>query len=295
MTCFAPALAGRTALVTGATDGLGRELALALAAEGAQVIVHGRDAARGQALVERIRAAGTGSARFIAADFASLPAVHAFADTIAADCPRLDLLVNNAGIGWFHAPRRRANADGYELQFVVNYLAGWILVHRLRPNLAAAAPSRVINMASIAAAPIDFDDLMLEQPGAHLRGYGQSKLAQVTMTRALAPAFAADGITMVALHPATLMDTTLVAGLDMPPRSTIAQGRDHTLALIHDPALAPGAFYEDGQAVAPRHPQADDPQARRRLLEASAALTGVGFAGRPPPAPGTSPPQEQTR
>ena len=180
--------AGKTVLVTGSTDGLGRELALALAADGAHVIVHGRNAARGQAVVDEITRAGKGSARFIAADFSSLQATREFADTIARDYPRLDLLVNNAGIAFNNAPVRSANADGYELQFVVNYLAGWILANRLLPNLEAAAPSRIINVASGSAAAIDFDDVMLEKPDAHHRGYGQSKLAQVMMTMELAPA-----------------------------------------------------------------------------------------------------------
>ncbi len=217
--------AGKTVLVTGSTDGLGRELALALAADGAHVIVHGRNAARGQAVVDEITRAGKGSARFIAADFSSLQATREFADTIARDYPRLDLLVNNAGIAFNNAPARSANADGYELQFVVNYLAGWILANRLLPNLEAAAPSRVVNIASGSAAAIDFDDVMLEKPDAHHRGYGQSKLAQVMMTMELAPAFAGRGVTMISLHPATLMDTTMVKGFGIPARTTVEVAR----------------------------------------------------------------------
>jgi NAD(P)-dependent dehydrogenase (short-subunit alcohol dehydrogenase family) len=272
----APGYAGKTVLVTGATDGLGRELALALAGEGAHVIVHGRNVERGQAVVAQITASGKGSARFIAADFASLEGVHAFAGQIAREYPRLDLLVNNAGIAFNKASQRSTSADGHELQFAVNYLPGWVLVHRLRPNLRAAAPSRILNIASGSAAPIDFDDVMLEKPGAHHHGYGQSKLAQVTMTRALAPAFAADGIQMVSLHPATLMDTTMVRGMDITPRTSVAEGRDHVLGLVHAPRLEPGAFYAYGKPAPPSHPQADDPQAQARLLELSARLTGVG-------------------
>ena len=270
--------AGKTALVTGSTDGLGRELALALAADGAHVIVHGRNAGRGQAVVDEITRAGKGSARFIAADFSSLQATREFADTIARDYPRLDLLVNNAGIAFNNAPARSANADGYELQFVVNYLAGWILANRLLPNLEAAAPSRVVNIASGSAAAIDFDDVMLEKPGAHDRGYGQSKLAQVMMTMELAPAFAGRGVTMISLHPATLMDTTMVKGIGIPPRTTVAEGRDHVMGLVTAPALQAGAYYEQGQPATPRDPQATDPQARARLVALSAELTGVAAA-----------------
>ncbi|HRQ66482.1 MAG TPA: SDR family NAD(P)-dependent oxidoreductase [Xanthomonadaceae bacterium] len=266
---------GKTALITGSTDGLGRELALALAAEGAHVIVHGRNAGRGQAVVDEIHAAGKGSARFIAADFGSMQAVREFADTVAAAYPRLDLLVSNAGIALNREQPRQVSADGYELQFAVNYLAGWVLVNRLRANLAAAAPSRVINVSSISAHAIDFDDVMLEQPGAHTRGYGQSKLAQVSMTVELAPRFLEQGITMIALHPATLMDTTMVADLGIPPRTSVAEGRDHVMGLITAPTLQAGAFYVDGKPAEPHNPQPGDASARARLVALSEALTEV--------------------
>lgn len=265
---------GKTALVTGSTDGLGRALALALAAEGAHVIVHGRNAERGQAVVDEITRSGKGSASFRAADFASMQEVRDFADAIAREHPELDLLVNNAGIAFSSERPRHASADGHELQFAVNYLAGWVLVNKLRANLKAAAPSRVVNVSSIAAHPIDFDDVMLERPGAQARGYGQSKLAQVTMTVALAPAFERDGITMIALHPATMMDTTMVAGLG-PARTTVAEGLEHVMGLITAPALEPGAFYVDGKPAQPRDPQPLDADARVRLLELSEELTGV--------------------
>lgn len=270
--------AGKNVLVTGSTDGLGRELALALAAEGAHVIVHGRNAERGRAVVDEITRSGKGSATFIAADFASLQATRDFADTVAKAYPKLDLLVNNAGIAFNNAPARSANADGYELQFVVNYLSGWILANRLLPNLEAAAPSRIVNVASGSASPIDFDDVMLEKPDAHRRGYGQSKLAQVSMTIALAPAFAKRGVTMISLHPATLMDTTMVKGLGVPARTTVAEGRDHVMGLLHAPTLEAGAYYRDGKPATPGDAQATDAKARARLLKLSAELTRVPAA-----------------
>lgn len=266
--------AGKTVLVTGSTDGLGRELARALAADGARVIVHGRNAERGKALVDEINAKGKGSARFIAADFGSLDEVKAFAATIAREYPRLDLLVNNAGIASTGNQPRRTSADGHELQFAVNYLAGWVLVNTLRPSLQAAAPSRIVNVASISAYPIDFDDVMLEKLGAHARGYGQSKLAQVTMTAALAPSFEKSGITMIALHPATRMDTTMVRGLGVSATSTVAEGRDHVMGLITASSLQAGAFYRDGKPVTP-HAQAADMGARARLVALSETITGV--------------------
>jgi NAD(P)-dependent dehydrogenase (short-subunit alcohol dehydrogenase family) len=269
--------AGKTVFVTGSTDGLGRSLALALAAQGAHVIVHGRDATGAQEVLDAIEASGVGSADFYPADFGSLQTIRELADTIGEKYPKIDLLVSNAGISLPRDQPRRTSDDGHELAFQVNYLAGWMLVNELRPNLAAAAPSRVVNISSISANPIDWDDLMLEAPGANARGYGQSKLAQVTMTVALAPSFAEDGITMIAVHPATMMDTTMVRNSGRPPMTTVEEGRDHVMSLITAPTLQPGAFYVGGRVTPPANPQPGDPAARLRLLEVSTQLTGVGI------------------
>jgi len=266
-------LRGKTALVTGSTDGLGRELALTLARAGAHVIVHGRNTERGQSVVAEITSAG-GSARFFAADFASLDAVRAFADTIARSYPRLDLLISNAGVLVPQGDGRRTSADGHELHFAVNYLPGWILAHRLRPALKAAQPSRMISVASIAQSPIDFTDVMLERPGASARGYGQSKLAQVTMTAMLAPEFAADGITMVSLHPATMMNTTMVRQSGMPARTTVAEGHDAVMALVRATTLDAGAYFNGDRRATP-NAQASDAAAHAALRALSERLTRV--------------------
>lgn len=267
-------LSGKTALVTGSTDGLGREVAKSLAAAGAHVIVHGRNVERGREVVAEITASGVGSARFIAADLASLASVRAFADSVARLYPKLDLLINNAGIGLAGDEPRRISADGHELHFAVNYLAGWVLVHKLRAALVAAAPSRVINIASISASPIDWNDVMLEQPGAVRRAYGQSKLAQVTMTAELAPEFAQEGVTMVSLHPATLMNTNMVSTLGIPARTTVEEGRNAVMNLVTSPTLSAGAFY-NGLRVATPNAQARDMEARAKLRALSVRLTQV--------------------
>ena len=269
------AYAGKTVLVTGSTDGLGKSVALALAGEGAQVIVHGRNAEEDAKLVDEIARSGKGSAVFVRSDFASLQAVRDFADTIARRYPKLSLLVNNAGVLVPAGQPRRTSADGHELQFQVNYLAGWVLTNRLRPNLAAAAPSRVVNISSIAQSPIDFDDIMLEKPGADRRGYGQSKGAQVSMTVALAPSFAREGITMIALHPASMMGTAMVRGMGVAPMTSVDEGRDHVMSLILAPTLEAGAYYVGGKAVRASNAQPYDAAARERLMKVSAELTGV--------------------
>ena len=131
-----PTASQRIALVTGSTDGLGREVARRLAAEGAHVIVHGRNVERGQAVVAEIAAAGKGSARFYRADFASLAEVRRLAGEIRRDYPRLDVLVNNAGV---IVPRSEVSTDGHEMQFAVNYLSGYLLTYSLLPLLEKGA------------------------------------------------------------------------------------------------------------------------------------------------------------
>src|SRR5688500_8677498 len=148
-------------LITGSTDGLGREVARRLAATGAHVIVHGRNKERGAALVTEIEREGKGSASFYAADLASLAEVRRLGEAILRDYDRLDVLVNNAGI-WLNSGGRQLSADGHELHFAVNYLSGFLLTHMLLPRLGQSAAARIVNVSSLAQSPIDFADVMLE-------------------------------------------------------------------------------------------------------------------------------------
>lgn len=261
----------RIVLVTGSTDGLGRELARRLAAEGAHVIVHGRNAERGRAVVDQITAAGKGSARFHQADFASLAEVRRFADEIVRDYPRLDLLVNNAGI--FLRDDRQTSADDHELTFAVNYLAAYLLTHRLVPLLEKGRAPRIVNVSSRSAAPIDFADVMLERGYTGYRAYSQSKLAQVMFTIDLAADLAPKGVVVQAVHPATGMDTTLLRTAGLSARTSIDEGADAVMHVIRTDA--PSGSYFMQEAVATPHAQAADPDARRQLREVSRRLTGV--------------------
>ncbi|HEX3319029.1 MAG TPA: SDR family NAD(P)-dependent oxidoreductase, partial [Solirubrobacteraceae bacterium] len=175
----------RVVLVTGATDGLGYALATSLARGGDTVLVHGRDPER----LERALSE-TGAARAYRADFASLREVRDLADEIAESEERLDVLVNNAGIGTTLPGdgRRLESRDGHELRFAVNYLAPFALTERLLPLLERSAPARIVNVSSAGQAPIDFGDVMLERDYAPSRAYAQSKLAQIMHTFDLAGA-----------------------------------------------------------------------------------------------------------
>jgi NAD(P)-dependent dehydrogenase (short-subunit alcohol dehydrogenase family) len=271
------ALDGKVILLTGATDGLGRALAADLARDGAIVLVHGRDPARiADTVAEVAKAAGSPDrVRSYQADLASLAQVRDLADQVLAAEPRLDVLVNNAGIGDI-APGggfRQESADGIELLFAVNYLAGYALSRLLLPLLVRSAPSRIVNIASAGQQAIDFSDVMLTKDYNGMRAYRQSKLAQIMNTFELAEELQAAGVTVNALHPATFMPTKMVS---VSPLSTIAQGAEATMQLIAAPAgqLGTGRYY-NGLSASRANDQAYDPEARRHLRALSDQLTGL--------------------
>ncbi len=266
--------AQRTALVTGSTDGLGRAVARSLAASGYLVLIHGRDAARGEDLVREIGERG-GAARFHRADFASLAQVRALADTVRGEHDSLHLLINNAGIGdGGRAAPRRTSVDGHELRFAVNYLAGYLLTRLLLPALVDGTPARIVNVASAGQYPLDFDNLMLTRAYSGMRAYAQSKLAQVMLTFDLAAELRDRGVTVNCLHPATYMDTTMVRDAGVEPVSTVEEGTRAVMHLAVSPELeGRTGEYFDGLRPARANAQAYDPQARRRLAEVSARLT----------------------
>jgi len=247
-------------------------VAAELAAQGAAVLVHGRDPEKSGATAREIEAK-----RSYVADLSSLAAVRLLAEEVERDNERLDVLVNNAGI----APReRRTSEDGYELGFAVNYLSSFLLTCLLLPLLGRSPPARVVNVSSIGQRAIDFDDVMLERSFEPMRSYAQSKLAQIMFTIELAERLEAageTGVTVNALHPATLMDTKMVRKTLGRARSSVDEGAAATLRLVAAPELAhvTGRYF-DGQSESAADPQAYDPDARRRLWELSCSLTGIG-------------------
>jgi NAD(P)-dependent dehydrogenase (short-subunit alcohol dehydrogenase family) len=267
---------GRTALITGATDGVGRVVARALAQQGWRVLVHGRDSGRGEALAREIEQAG-GSATFLAADLASLPEVRRLADAVKQQTGRLDLLINNAGIGSVgSAPGRQTSADGHELRFAVNYLAGFLLTHLLLPLLKASAPARIVNVASAGQQAIDFSDVMLTRGYSGGGAYRQSKLAQILFTIDLAQELEGSGVIANALHPSTYMNTTMVRQSGTTPISTVEDGAAAILQLAVSPTLdGKSGLYFNVLREARADPQAYDAEARRRLHALSLKLVGL--------------------
>jgi NAD(P)-dependent dehydrogenase (short-subunit alcohol dehydrogenase family) len=268
----------QTILITGSTGGLGLELAKRLAAEGARLVVHGRHPQR---LERALTAVGGAEHRDrvhgVLADFSSLEEVRRLARDVPREFDRLDALVNNAGIA---GPRQRSeSADGYELTLAVNYLSHFLLTRELLRTLGGSAPARIVNVASIGQRPIDFDDVMLER--SYDGAYAQSKLAQILFTFELATRLEAagqTGVTVNALHPATLMDTKMVRESFRRARTTVDEGVEATLRLVASPELeGVSGRYFDGLDESTANPQAYDEGARARLWELSERLCGVEF------------------
>jgi NAD(P)-dependent dehydrogenase (short-subunit alcohol dehydrogenase family) len=263
--------AGSVILVTGATDGLGRRVALELAGRGAAVLLHGRSeerlkAAR-QEIYEETSNENLGS---YLADLSSLAEVRALAERVSSDHDRLDVLVNNAGVV---SSERRESEDGFELTFTVNYLAHFLLTNLLLPLLRDSA--RIVNVASAGQSPIDFDDVMLERGYDSMRAYGQSKLAQIMFTFSLAERLRGTGVTANALHPASLMDTKMVRDTFGYTMSTVEEGTDATVRLAVSPELegVTGRYF-DGLREGRANRQARDAEARERLWNLSEELCG---------------------
>ena len=253
-----------TILITGATDGLGRALATRLHAERAPLLLHGRDPQKLEALEAELP-----GARTLQADFASLDDVR----RLAAGVDQVDVVVNNAGIG-SGLPERRERSesrDGYELRFQVNYLAGYLLTERLLDCLRH--PARIVFVASLGQAPIDFGDVMLERNYTGIQAYCQSKLAQIAYGMALAERLDPQQVTVNSLHPSTFMPTKMVLAERGAALDPLEQGVDATHRLDADPTLdgVTGRFFDREEETAP-HPWALDPANRERLVELSARL-----------------------
>src|SRR3954470_5066233 len=249
------------ALITGATDGLGRHVARDLASQGWTVLVHGRSPERAADVLP--------DARVYVADLSSLAEVRRMADEVSSRESSLDVLVNNAGIGSAAGEGRQASADGLELTFAVNYLSHFLLTLRLLDLLRGSAPSRVVNVASVGQQAIDFDDV-LEHGWSGVRAYCQSKLAQIMFTFSLAARPEGSGVSVNALHPATYMHTKMVLQARGSSLSTVEEGAAATERLIVSD-VGTGKYF-NGQREARADAQAYDEQARERLWELSERL-----------------------
>ena len=278
-------MSGRICLVTGATRGIGRATAEALAKSGAHVLLHGRDSASvGAVCREMIR---YGQVTGVVGDLGSLAAVRKLTSDIAAQYPRLDVLVNNAGTG---TRRRQTTVDGYERTFAINHLAPFLLTNLLLERLKASKAARIVTVSSMAHrnVTLDFDDLNFEKrPYSGLRAYGESKLANILFTLELASRLAGSNVTANCLHPGVVATNIFAAFfggrtgkifsvLFRPFMLSPANGAKTSVYLASSPEVAKvtGKFF-DKSREAPPAPAAQDAAAAKRLWEISAKLTSL--------------------
>jgi NAD(P)-dependent dehydrogenase (short-subunit alcohol dehydrogenase family) len=270
---------GRVCVVTGATAGIGKESARALAKMGATVVIVARDAAKSARTVDEIETEVPGAKLdVVLADFASLGAVRDAAAEIGRRYRAIHVLMNNAGVA---TKTRMITIDGYEQIFAVNHLAPFLFTRELMPLLRAGAPSRIVNVASMAERnnPIDFDDLQSEKQFGGFRVYGKSKLANVMFTYQLAARLAGTGITANCLHPGAVATDMLkkipwlLYAIISPFLLTPEQGAVTQVYLASSPAVegVSGGYYIKSKAVR-SSPRSYDVSAQKRLWEASEKL-----------------------
>lgn len=261
----------RVVLVTGATSGLGLALAETLVERGCHVLVHGKDERR----VASVAAEVGGDP--LVADFTSLAAVRRLADEVRNGYDRLDVLINNAGIGAGTPPfnRRELGADGAELRFTVNYLAPVLLTRSLLSLLAASAPARVVNVGSVGQAPVDLTDLDMSRHYSGAEAYFRSKFALAAFTVDLDDELrraGVAGVTVNCLHPATFMDTKQVREAGYEPWVPVSAGVEPVLNLALGPAGEQSGQYFDGTRTARAHADVYDARLRARLRTATDQL-----------------------
>lgn len=263
-------ISGQTVFITGATDGLGKLVAKHLVEQGADVILHGRSTDKGKNVLNELRSeTGNTSLRYYNGDFASLPKVKALSQEILKKEKRIDVLINNVGIGRGNpSTRREVSEDGFELRFTVNYLAHVLLTERLLQGLATK-PSQIINVASIGQDPIDFSDVMLEKRYEGFHAYKQSKTALIMYTFDLADRLKDSGTNVNAVHPASLMNTKMVLDEWGYTLTTVEQGAEAVERLLS--AKSTGEYY-DGKKKARAITQVYDTPARTELHKLTSEL-----------------------
>jgi NAD(P)-dependent dehydrogenase (short-subunit alcohol dehydrogenase family) len=277
---------GKTALVTGATSGIGLEASLQLARRRARVLMVGRDSARTEAAAADVIArSGSKDVLHFLCDFSSQAEIRKLGASVLSRVDRLHVLVNNAG-GVNKV--RRVTVDGIEATFAVNHLGYFLLTSLLRDLLVKSAPARVVTVASIGhrRGTLDFDDLGFERGYGIMKAYARSKLANVLFAAELARRLAGTGVTSNSLHPgsvatniwsgAPLWAKPIISIFFRPFFISVPEGARSLVTLATDPALegVTGQYYENGQAVEPA-PLARDLALAKRLWERSEALVGL--------------------
>jgi retinol dehydrogenase-14 len=278
---------GKRILVTGATNGIGLEASVALARQGARVVMVGRDPERTAAAVAAVKArSGAAEVSHHLCDFSSQASIRRLAAEVLATHDRLDVLVNNAG---GVNKRRGVTVDGIETTFAVNHLGYFLLTNLLLDRIVRSAPARIVTVASIGhrQGKLDFDDLGFERGGySIMRAYTRSKLANVLFSAELARRLAGTGVTANSLHPGSVATNIwsgaptwakpIITVLLRPFFISAEKGGRHIVQLAADPSLAgvTGKYFETGRMIDPA-PLGRDEALAKRLWDVSAGMVGL--------------------
>lgn len=265
----------KTILVTGATDGIGKQTALELAQMGAHLLVHGRNQTKVNETVAWIQPkAGHERVEGVVADLSSLGQVRRLAKEVASRCERLDVLLHNAGV---YMTQHRLTVDGYEMTFAVNHLAPFLLTHLLLPLIQKNTPARLITVSSAVhqRGRIEFDNLQAEKQFNPYAAYAQSKLANVLFAYECAERLAGTGITSNTLHPGVITTKLLAQGFNM-TGDTVEAGAATSVYLASAPELAEttGQYFNKKRAT-PSASATQDRELRAELWRVSEKLVGI--------------------
>ena len=278
---------GKTALVTGATSGIGLEASIELARRGAEVVIVGRDPARTQRAVGQLNARTGRQASHFICDFSSQESIRHLAESVHSRNQRLDVLINNAG---GVSKTRRLTPDGIETTFATNHLGYFLLTNLLLDLIKKSAPARIVTVASAAhrQGTLDFSDLGFERGYGLMKAYSRSKLANVLFAAELARRLEGTDVTSNSLHPGAV-NTNIwsgapswsqpIIGLLKPFFLSAAEGGARIVQLAASPELSgiTGCYFEKGRPVSPSK-TASDAALAARLWEESVRLVGVSAA-----------------
>ncbi|RLD07191.1 MAG: short-chain dehydrogenase [Chloroflexota bacterium] len=279
-------LTGKIYLVTGATAGIGKVTASALAGQGAQLVVHGRNKAKTEETVQEIKAStGNQQVSYLLADFSDLDQVRTLAKNFQDRYQHLHLLVNNAG-GFFN--KRTPTPYGVELTFLVNHLAPFLLTNLLLDTLKNSAPSRIINVSSEAHRQdqMDFENLDFKKGYFGIKAYARSKLANILFTYQLARRLVGTGVTVNALHPGHIATDIWKTNFGLIGHAlkrimglfslTPEEGAENSIFLAASPSLegVNGKYFIKNEP-AQSSPVSYDEETARRLWDVSADLTSL--------------------
>lgn len=277
---------GKVCLVTGATSGIGKVTAAALAAQGAQVIVVGRDQQKAEETVQQITTeTGNDSVQFLLADFSDLKQVGKLASAFNQHFTHLDVLVNNAGT-FFNT--RHVTSYGVEKTFLVNHMAPFLLTNLLLDLIRSSVPARIVNVSSEAHkyATMDLDDLEFKRGFSGMKAYGRSKLANIMFTYELARRTAGSEVTANAVHPghvATNMWRTNFPIIGPALKWVMSlfalspeEGADNSIYLASSPEVegVTGKYFVERQP-AQSSPASYNEEIAQRLWEVSENLTSL--------------------